>query len=99
MLYFGGIALYLGIGLLIAGLSIRVWLTQDSASFIARLMFPWQWHENCIGEMASFSVCGAAYEGGMRWFTLYIIAMAVGWPCKAIFNIVSWSYVRFIYQG
>lgn len=96
MLYFGGIVLYFGIGLLIAGMSMRVWAMHDSLSIPARLLFPWNSHDDCVGYPTGYSICGVMRDTGRT--PLYAILMAVGWPAKVALCLAVIIYLRFFHS-
>ncbi|MCC7522311.1 hypothetical protein IT407_00710 [Candidatus Uhrbacteria bacterium] len=86
------------IGVLVAVLSLRAWHKRDSSSFLARLMFPWTWHEKDIG-MYPNTLCGLAVEGGRFWTVLYVLLLALVWPCKLAWCLATYVYVTLIYNG
>lgn len=99
LLVIGAVSLHAGTGLMLAWLSMRVWQREDSVSLAARLMFPWNSHETCVGTPASYSPCGECLRAGKGYVAAYAAIMMVGWPFKLGLCLLTWGFVRFFYRS
>ncbi len=84
LLVTGCAALYLAVGLLIAGLSIRAWRKADSTALAARILFPWNAYDGCVGSDAGFSVYGELVRHGLAPRPIYTLIVACAWPLKLL---------------
>lgn len=79
--FFLVMAAYLAIGLTIAGGSVFVWRTKH-AGLLAYPLFPWNAIERCVGEQASYSICGACCAAGWPYVAAYVVAVTLFWPIR-----------------
>lgn len=90
----GCVTLYLAIGFLVAGLSIRVWHRADSTSLAARILFPWNAHDRCVGSETGFSVYGELIRHGFAPVPVYALLIACAWPLKLLWCGCTTCYVH-----
>lgn len=85
---------YVPIGLVFAGLSLKVWLARDNLSPLAFLMFPNTFMEGKIGSDSNSigtDICTPQRSGdegrsARRKYTLLLMCV---WPLKLVFNSIS----------
>jgi hypothetical protein len=90
----GVITLYLAVGVVLAGLSMRVWQRSDSTSFLARILFPWNAHDQCVGSETGLSVFGELVRNGIAPMPAYVFLIAFGWPLKLFWCFCTTIYVN-----
>lgn len=89
----GIVSLYLAVGLVLAGLSIRVWHQADSTSLIARILFPWNARDHCVGFEGGLSLFGELVRHGIAPAPIYVTLIAIGWPLKLLWSVCTRIYV------
>ncbi|KAA0206562.1 hypothetical protein EDM68_01660 [Candidatus Uhrbacteria bacterium] len=90
----GCVTLYLAIGFLVAGLSIRVWHRADSTSLAARMLFPWNAYDRCVGSEVGFSIYGELIRHDLAPAPLYTALIACLWPLKLFWCCCTVIYVH-----
>ncbi len=90
----GIVSLYLGVGVVIAALSVRVWHRSDSTSFLARILFPWNAHDQCVGSETGLSLFGELERNEISPMPAYVFLIALGWPLKLFWCLCTTIYVN-----
>ncbi|MEK7473434.1 MAG: hypothetical protein AAB668_01760 [Patescibacteria group bacterium] len=91
----GLVTLYVAMGVTLAGLSMRVWHRSDSVSLFARVLFPWNAYDRCVGPETGLSVLGELARHDLA--VAYVFLLAFFWPLKLFWCLCTKFYVSFIY--